>query len=445
MLRLLYLTLDTAVLTGFPVLSLLGLSDLALVLCGTVLVILFNLVNIFPGAYGKVSMRVKVLAGGCDLLIAFLIAFNAEAALLIYRLVTAERFDDPSLWATVTIFAVVAVVQDSICFWNGIIRTYLTSYQLGIKMRVLAAVFGLVPVVNIGFLVAIIVITRREVVYETQYEQFEKPLAEQKICATKYPVLLVHGVFFRDSKILNYWGRVPAALERCGAVIRYGNQQSALSVADSAAELAQRIGEVVNELGCEKVNIIAHSKGGLDSRYAVSRLGADKYVASLTTINTPHRGCVFVEKLYDSFSEANRERMAKAYNFAARRVGDSEPDFLSAVADLRESACTAMNAETPDSPAVYYQSVGSAAKYGSSARFPLNISIPLVRKTDGDNDGLVSVESMRWGEDFRVLRVTGMRGITHADMIDLNRENIRDFDVRRCYIDIVSELRQKGF
>ena len=445
--RILFPLIDTAILVALPAAVLLsgGTITTGLLAAAAVIIILFNLINVFPGIYGKVSLRVKVLAGGCDLLIAFLIAFNAETALLIYKLVNTTDFADTGLWTSVGIYAVIAVIMDSICFWNGIIRTYLTSYQLGIKLRVLAAVFGLVPVVNIAFLIVMIVRTRGEVIYETRWEKEEKLLAEDKVCETKYPVLLVHGVFFRDSNVLNYWGRIPASLEHCGAVIRYGNQQSALSVADSAAELAERVRAVVNELGCEKVNIIAHSKGGLDSRYAISKLGADKYVATLTTINTPHRGCIFVEELYDKFSEKNRDRMAKIYNAAARKIGDKEPDFLSAVADLRESACTKFNEEVPDSPLVHYRSVGSSARYGTSGRFPLNISIPLVRKTDGENDGLVAVTSMQWGEDFKVLRAEGMRGITHADMIDLNRENIKDFNVRRFYIDLVSELKQAGY
>ena len=69
----------------------------------------------------------------------------------------------------------------------------------------------------------------------------------------------------------------------------------------------------------------------------------------------------------------------------------------------------------------------------------------MVNKTDGENDGLVSVTSSSHGESHRVLRVPGKRGITHADMIDLNRENIPDFDVRGFYIGLVSELRERGF
>lgn len=61
------------------------------------------------------------------------------------------------------------------------------------------------------------------------------------LCATKYPLLLVHGVFFRDYRYLNYWGRIPRTLEKYGAVVYYGKHQSAASVCDSARELAARI------------------------------------------------------------------------------------------------------------------------------------------------------------------------------------------------------------
>ena len=75
----------------------------------------------------------------------------------------------------------------------------------------------------------------------------------------------------------------------------------------------------------------------------------------------------------------------------------------------------------------------------------MNVSYLLVKKTDGANDGLVSVESMKWGESFRLVSPPGRRGITHADMIDLNRENIKGFDIRSFYIDLVSELKNQGY
>ena len=64
--------------------------------------------------------------------------------------------------------------------------------------------------------------------------------AENEDCKTRYPIVLVHGIFFRDWQLLGYWGRIPAALQRCGAQIEYGGQQSALPVAQSGEELAVR-------------------------------------------------------------------------------------------------------------------------------------------------------------------------------------------------------------
>ena len=42
------------------------------------------------------------------------------------------------------------------------------------------------------------------------------------------------------------------------------------------------------------------------------------------------------------------------------------------------------------------------------------------------------------------LTTTGRRGISHGDMIDLNRENIPGFDVREWYVNLVSDLRERG-
>ena len=265
---------------------------------------------------------------------------------------------------------------------------------------------------------------------------------DERLCETRYPILMVHGVFFRDFKYFNYWGRIPKELEAHSASVYYGNHQS---VADSGGELARRIREVIAETGCQKVNIIAHSKGGLDSRYAVSVLGMAEYVASLTTINTPHRGCIFADYLLGKIPQAAKDKVADTYNAALRKLGDENPDFLAAVTDLTASACQRFNQNVPDMPGVYYQSVGSKLNVASGGRFPLNFSHQLVKFFDGPNDGLVAESSFPWGEDYTFLTTSGRRGISHGDMIDLNRENIRDFDVREFYVGIVNGLKERGY
>lgn len=52
------------------------------------------------------------------------------------------------------------------------------------------------------------------------------------------------------------------------------------------------------------------------------------YVATLTTINTPHRGCIFAEYLLGKVPEAARQKIAAAYNSTMKKLGDEDPDFL---------------------------------------------------------------------------------------------------------------------
>ncbi|MNT92156.1 hypothetical protein D3C72_2333870 [compost metagenome] len=62
----------------------------------------------------------------------------------------------------------------------------------------------------------------------------------------------------------------------------------------------------------------------------------------------------------------------------------------------------------------------------------------------GDNDGLVSTNSMAWGQFLGVLSTQGKRGISHGDVIDLTRKNIEGFDVCEFYVDLVNKLKLKG-
>jgi triacylglycerol lipase len=403
-------------------------------------VVYFLIVNITPAFKKRPSFRLKILSDGAELLRLFMTTTLPGVIYMVFigiRTLPAEAH-------VFTISLVSMILAELILFWNGIIRVYCTSVQLGIKWRITGIICGWIPVLNLYALIKIIRIVMKEVEFETEKLELNKTRKDKNICKTRYPLLLVHGVFFRDSLFFNYWGRIPGELKKNGAVIFYGRQQSAASVKASAEELAERIRSIVNDTGCEKVNIIAHSKGGLDSRYAISCLDMDKYVASLMTINTPHRGCIFADYLLEKVPEKIRSSIADKYNNALRKLGDTNPDFIAAVTDLTASHCKAMNEIMSDAPGVYYQSVGSKMNRAGSGKFPLNIAYPLVRHFDGENDGLVSVSSAQWGEKFTMVSIDGSRGISHADVIDLNRENISGFDVREFYVSLVGDLKTRG-
>nr|WP_325297448.1 triacylglycerol lipase [uncultured Oscillibacter sp.] len=407
----------------------------------------FLWVNIRPIPKKGPTRRIQRLAEGCELLWLFAavccVTLCVQAGCL-WSMFSATGGRDGAVFAMI-LELLLAILSLCVIFWNGMIRVYLTSVQLGIKHRVLAALCGWIPLVNLWYLAKILRICSDEVEFETQKWELDEVRAESEVCKTKYPLLMVHGVFFRDFRYLNYWGRIPRELIRNGATVYYGRQQSAAAVEDSGKELAERIRQIVEETGCEKVNIIAHSKGGLDSRAAIAHCGMAPYVATLTTINTPHRGCIFAEYLLGKVPQAARLKIAAAYNGAMKQMGDPNPDFLAAVTDLTESACLARNEETPDAPGVVYESVMSYCKKARHGKFPLNMTYPVVKHFDGLNDGLVSVESAKWGERFTLLEPQGKRGISHGDVVDLNRENIRGFDVREFYVKLAADLKSRGY
>lgn len=277
-----------------------------------------------------------------------------------------------------------------------------------------------------------------------KYKEIWKHQEVSDNCRTKYPLLMVHGVFFRDWENFNYWGRIPSLLIQNGATIFYGNQQSADTIEQSAKDISLRIKEILAETGAEKVNIIAHSKGGLDSRYAISVLGMAPYVASLTTINTPHQGCKYAEYFLNKFSKRKQKFVAYFYNRAFKKHGDPNPDFIGGVSALSYEKCQELNKIMLDMPGIFYQSVGSKINRAIGGQFPLFLTYNIVKHFDGENDGLVGRHSYKWGERSQFLETKHWRGISHGDMIDLNRKDLKSFDVRGFYLKLVSELKEKG-
>lgn len=400
----------------------------------------FIVANILPGFTNPnvKQLRVKFTNHGTETLIIFVSGMIVSVLWHVVYL-----FIIPWDWKMFLWSALICILAHFILFWNGIISVYCTSVQLGIKHRVIGLLCGMIPVANLIVLRKIIKITTEEVKFESQKDLMNRARAKDELCKTKYPILLVHGVFFRDYKYLNYWGRIPYELKRNGATLFYGEHQSALSIADSAKELSERIKKIAKSHG-GKVNIIAHSKGGLDCRYAIAKCGAAEFVASLTTINTPHRGCEFADSILEKIPEETKFKIANTYNTAAKKLGDTSPDFLAAVNDLTFAACAEMNKSLPLPENVFCQSIGSVLEEANGGKFPLNFSYHLVKYFDGENDGLVAEKSFSWGEAYTCLRPLGKRGISHGDMIDLNRENIEGFDVREFYVQLVHDLKKRG-
>ena len=405
-----------------------------------VIVPVFLFTCILGGAFWVQTRRSRFCIHGTVLLYAFCASIIPSSIYHIFLAGQTIPGDHMTLvWSLVLCVGVLFVV-----FWGGILCVYLCSAQLGFRLRLIGLLCGLIPIANLVALFFILKTTSAECMFEIDKDLCNKRRESKQICATKYPILMVHGVFFRDTKFFNYWGRIPKELKRNGAAVFYGNHPSAASIADSAEILKDRVLQIIRETGAEKVNIIAHSKGGLDCRYAITNLGIADCVASLTTVNTPHRGCQFADYLLTKIPSETKDSVANAYNTALRKLGEKEADFLAAVNDLTDSHCQQLDSQMPTPEGIFCQSIGSVLSKAASGSFPLNFSYHLVKHFSGENDGLVSEDSFAWGEKYTLLRSSSQRGISHGDIIDLNRENIPGFDVREFYVELVQDLKNRG-
>lgn len=254
----------------------------------------------------------------------------------------------------------------------------------------------------------------------------------------RHPIVLVHGLGGFDrlgfSRLhIDYFRRVAGWLVAAGAPRVYA---AALppngSIARRAAALSAFIEREVAE---PAFHLLAHSMGGLDSRYYLSCLGgAARGACSLTTLGTPHRGSPLATLALDSlfnpcFRMARRLHWGRAVRFGLSQTA--------AHRDLRPAACEAFNRAVPDVPGVaYFSWAGSPPP--EAVQGPLRIGWSLLRRSgEGENDGLVAVESARW---------TGWRGVVPADHLSLvgwqlTPEARRCFSARDFYARLVEDLQ----
>lgn len=272
-------------------------------------------------------------------------------------------------------------------------------------------------------------------------------------CQTKYPILLLHGMGFHDRKpVRYYWGRIPRLLREEGATVFFGDQDGNATIEENARHLAGRIRAILRQTGAEKVNIIAHSKGGLEARYLVSTMGMGDVIASITTLATPHNGSISVDKLLHWFDFPIR--LGSAVMDVNRRIlGDHHPETYRVIRQLTTDYMQTFNAHNPDDPRVYYQSYAFVMKTPRSD-VVMGITNSIVRFLEGENDGLLTPANARWTNFRGVYTGTTGRGISHPDETDYRRMPFtrkqpvaagQVSDITKLYLHIVQDLKQEGF
>jgi hypothetical protein len=101
------------------------------------------------------------------------------------------------------------------------------------------------------------------------------------------PVVLVHG-YFEDASVWSTWEALLEIDRVPFYTVTFTNDDECGSALEHAVELQDIVQDILSSSGSERVNIVAHSKGGLDSRVYLTS-GTDD-VANLIMIGTPNLG-----------------------------------------------------------------------------------------------------------------------------------------------------------
>ena len=129
------------------------------------------------------------------------------------------------------------------------------------------------------------------------------------------------------------------------------NYPSLLADSDSKAQaVAEQLRRIVAESGAERVDVVAHSLGGVLTRAAVRWHGADAIVANVVTLGSPHRGTALAILL-------------RSFGLVQLRP---ESRFLSRLAD----------AEGENSPPTHPINITSIASNFDAIVFPLDCCFP---------------------------------------------------------------------
>jgi len=212
------------------------------------------------------------------------------------------------------------------------------------------------------------------------------------------------------------------------------------------SQTSEKLPQNINNYLPIKINLVSHSMGGLDSRYLISKLRSptnNYQVVSLTTISTPHHGSECADFLVDTFGSSKLMKLI----------------LPAPVFEMTTENMKTFNQSILDDPDVHYFSYGARfnPKWFNVFNLTWKIMTRQIRHKYGpekveklkniiDNDGIVSVESSKWGKYLGTLDQ-----VDHLDLINwTNRARVtldkvlfnkqQKFNALALYLDIADNL-----
>jgi triacylglycerol esterase/lipase EstA (alpha/beta hydrolase family) len=169
----------------------------------------------------------------------------------------------------------------------GCVGFTLVSYLLAFAARPRSWGFDLLRaiVVEIGATLAVVPFWPLWLVLGGVYQAVEE--GEGQARGRRNPIILLHGFAMNRTQ----WIWMARRLRARGHGPIYGINYFSFARIDRAARrLARFVEDVRTREGELRIDIVAHSMGGLVARYYIERLSGSKHVERLVTIGTPHRG-----------------------------------------------------------------------------------------------------------------------------------------------------------
>lgn len=291
-----------------------------------------------------------------------------------------------------------------------------------------------------------------------------------------YPIVLMHGMAgFQELNVgpigIEYWAGIKDDLAKAGEDQIYVTEVTPYQTSEvRAREAAAQIDAILTKTGKAKVVLVGHSQGGLDARVLASPqgLGYGDRIAEVSTVSTPHRGSYVADIVMriasvapQTFDDATRALLKILQRTAYDLQGD--PALRAQVEQISEKYMREVfNKKYLDDPRVVYESYAGRSnlkpgfgvcddsiypneptKLDATQAFLFPTAVILEQGILSKvNDGLVTVESAKWGTFMQCIPADHLKEV---GQLNIDGTNLQTFDHKRFYRTLVQRIRARGF
>lgn len=287
-----------------------------------------------------------------------------------------------------------------------------------------------------------------------------------------YPIVLMHGMGgFGQLSIgpldVTYFKGVVEDLSKNGEAVYVTLAPPYETSEVRAAAVAKQIDAILARTGKAKVNLVAHSQGGLDARVLASPngLGYGDRIASVTTVATPHRGSRVADAvlgLIQGIPTSVVDQVTSDFlGLVQKTAYELQTDaHLRAQLQLLSEAHmkNVFNPKYVDDPNVHYMSYAGRSNLrtgvlscndGVYPNDPSDVDAPQLSLAatalfleEGQlkvNDGMVTVESSKWGVFQQCIAAD------HLKEVGQFGPSAASFDHISFFRKVVARVRSAGF